>query len=109
MLGFGQQQQQPSTQTMPNNQAMPNIQAAAGYNYNQPMPGMMQYNNGPAPYGGNTPMVNGSRMPRPPGSFPQQQPIPQYVSSGPTAPRFNMYQAPGGVQSGHTLSINLWK
>ncbi len=108
MLGFGQQQQQPSTQAMPTNRAMPNAQAGAGYNYNQPMPSMMQYNNGMAPYG-NSPMVNGSWMPQAPGSFPQQQPTPQYLTTGPTAPRFNMYQAQGGVQSGHTLSTNLWK
>ena len=108
MLGFGQQQQQqPSSQAMPNNRAMHNMQANAGYNYNQPMPGMMQYN-GQAPYG-NSPMVNGSWMQRPPGNFPQQQPTPQYLTTGPAAPRFNMYQGQGGVQSGHTLSTNLWK
>ena len=87
---------------------MPNVQAGAGYNYNPGMPGMMQYNNGPAPYG-NTPMVNGGWMPRPSGNFLQQQPTPQYVTTGPAAPRFNMYQGQGGMQSGHTLSTNLWK
>ena len=106
MLGF--RQQQPSTQAPPNNRAMPNVQASAGYNFNQGMPGMMQYNNGPVPYG-NTPMVNGGWMPRPPGNLPQQQPTPQYVTTGPAAPRFNMYQGQGAMQSGHTLSNNLWK
>lgn len=108
MSMLGLRQQQPPTQAMPGSQAMPNFQASAGYNPNLAMPGMMSYNNGPTPYG-STPMVNGGWMPRPGGSLPQQQAAAPYLTTGPTAPRFNMYQAQGGVQSGHTLSTNLWK
>lgn len=104
MLGFGQQQ--PSTQAMRNNRAVPpNVHPGAGYSYTQPL---MPYNNVSAPYG-NSPMVNGSWMQAAPGNFAHQQATPQYITTGPSAPRFNMFPGQGGVQSGHTLSTNLWK
>lgn len=89
-------QQQP-TRAMTNNQAM--MQAGAGYNYNQQMRGMAPYNN----------MVPNSWMVKPSGNYPAQQATPQYVSTGPQVPTFNLYQGQAGMQSGHTLSTNLWK
>ena len=102
-LGFAQ------SSSMPNNQAAPNSQAMPGYNLNQATPAGMapSHNSGAPAQHGNMAMVNGNWMSQ--GNFPQQPPVPQYLTTGPTAAGFNMYQAQSGLPSGQTLSNSLWK
>lgn len=107
-LGFKQPTSMSNTLGMQNNQAVPNSQAMPGYNYNQAIPGTAPYNNGSGLYA-NTPLANGGWMPQKAGNFPQPQPMPQYLTTGPAAPGFNMYPGQGSMPSGQTLSHNLWK
>lgn len=107
-LGFAQQPSIPNNQAVPNNRDVPNSQAMPGYNYtNQAMPGVLPHNSGtPAQYG-NTAMVNGGWTPHQ--GYPAQQPMPQYLTTGPTGPGYTMYDGQAGMPSGQTLSNNLWK
>ena len=116
-LGFTQPpkmttgQPQQNGQEMPGNLAVPNSQVMTGYNYTQAAQGMTPYHRGPTPYATNPPGMAGANWmpPLKTGTYPHQQQQPPYLTTGPSVPGFTMYQAQGGMPSGHTLSNNLWK